>query len=157
MDTLKVKMNVSIASADWSFAPGDEVEFDVELAEAWLESGHALPIKGEKVNKDKLSDGVEYLGFGNFSAHGQVVRGKKEANEAHKDMPSEVVEAHRLAKEAAEEAEAIFAAEAEEAARLAEEARLAAEAEAGDADVDGNSGADGGADLPTGGEGAPQG
>lgn len=123
MDTLKVKMNVSIASADWSFAPGDVIELDVELAHAWLESGHALKIDDAKLSTTKLGEGVEYLGFGNFSAYGQVVRGKKEANDAAKEIPAEIVEAYKLAKEESRLA-------AEEKARIAaeEEARLAAEA-----------------------------
>lgn len=139
MDTVKVKMNVSIASADWSFVPEQVVELDTTLADAWVEVGHALEIKGEKVDKTKLVDGVEYMGFGIFSAHGQRVVGKKEANEAYKEIPQEVQEAYRLAKE-------------EEAAKLA------AEAEAGeDVDSTGDNTANGGADNAAGSEGTPQG
>jgi hypothetical protein len=40
---LKVVMNVSIASADWSFTPKQVVEIDDDLALAWIECGHASP------------------------------------------------------------------------------------------------------------------
>lgn len=121
MDTLKVRMNVSIVSADWSFSVGDEVDLDTDLANAWLECGHATKIKNEKVDKTKLDDAVQYIGFGQFSVHGQIVLGKAEANAAVKEIPDEVKQAYaeKLAKEAAEEAE-----------RLAREA----EADGGDAE-----------------------
>lgn len=81
METLKVKMATSIASADWSFTSGQEVELDVELADAWLDCGHAVRIKGEKVDKRKLPEGVSYLGFGFFDVFGQRTSGKDSALE----------------------------------------------------------------------------
>jgi hypothetical protein len=100
VNTLKVRINVSIASDAWSFVPGDKVELDVELANAWIEAGHASPIKGEKVDETELPEGVTYLGFGQFDAgQGQRVAGKKWAVETR-----ELLDKH-AAERAAEEAE----------------------------------------------------
>jgi len=42
---VKVRMNISIGSAEgWSYAPGDVVELDDELARKWIEIGHAEPV-----------------------------------------------------------------------------------------------------------------
>jgi len=45
-----VKMNVSIASVNWSLAPGDVVELNDTLAQAWLEGGHAVTTKSTNPN-----------------------------------------------------------------------------------------------------------
>lgn len=91
LDTLKVRMNVSIASDSWSYAPDDEVELDFDLAQAWLEIGHVTAIKGEKKNTIKLSEGVTYEGFGIFTKGGQRYGGKENANKAILEV-GEVVE-----------------------------------------------------------------
>lgn len=44
---MKVKMIVSMASPDWSYNPGDEVEVDAKAAKAWIEAGMAEPVKEE--------------------------------------------------------------------------------------------------------------
>lgn len=123
MDTIKVQMNVSISSPDWNFQPLQVVEFDTDLANAWVDCGHALTIKGEKVNKVVLDENVQYLGFGQFSVFGQRVLGKAEANAAVKDIPEETKTAYaeKLAQEAAEEA-----------------ARQAVTVEAGETNVEGS-------------------
>lgn len=47
----KVKMLVSIASADWSYAPQQTVELEDFLADAWVEAGHAVHVGGVVVEK----------------------------------------------------------------------------------------------------------
>lgn len=48
----KVKMKTSIASADWSYLPGQVVELDDEIAVAWVEAGHAESLGGDDNEKD---------------------------------------------------------------------------------------------------------
>ena len=86
METLTVKMNVSIAAENWSYSPGNVVELDLPLAEAWLESGHAVPVEGAKPNKTTLPEGVTYEGFGVFLVNKQRVAGKKQAAKLLKDL-----------------------------------------------------------------------
>jgi hypothetical protein len=43
-----VRMLVSIASPDWSYAPQQEVEIDDDLAAKWVEVGHAEYVKEKK-------------------------------------------------------------------------------------------------------------
>jgi hypothetical protein len=62
---MKVKVNTSIASADWSYAPGEEVEIDGKLANAWINSGIAgeveeqSSIKKKSASKEKAKKGDE--------------------------------------------------------------------------------------------------
>ncbi len=44
MPKVKVRILVSIASADWSYYPGQEVEMDEEMARNWIKGGNAAPI-----------------------------------------------------------------------------------------------------------------
>ena len=48
---MKVKIKVSIASADWSYAPGQEVDIDEKLAVAWFQSGIAEPVEERATRK----------------------------------------------------------------------------------------------------------
>lgn len=115
METIKVEMNVVIASDTFSYAPGSVVELDKPLADAWIECGHAKPIKGEKVCKEKLPDGVEYAGHGVF-----VVKGNQRAEskaDAIESLKARVAAEKALAKAAAE-------AEAKEATADAENSNV---------------------------------
>lgn len=46
MKTQKVRMQVSIASADWSYQPGQVVELDSSLAKQWRDAGHCVFVNG---------------------------------------------------------------------------------------------------------------
>jgi CO/xanthine dehydrogenase Mo-binding subunit len=105
LETIKVEMNVVISAEDWSYAPGNIVELDKPLADAWIECGHAKPIKGEKVDKTVLPDGVEYKGHGVFIVKGnQPAATKTDAIEALKVRVA-AEKAAAKAKEATEDAE----------------------------------------------------
>jgi hypothetical protein len=56
-----VIMNVSIASADWSYQPMEVVELEDSLADAWIAAGHARlggDVVGAKESaNDNASDG----------------------------------------------------------------------------------------------------
>ncbi|ASS64672.1 hypothetical protein [Paenibacillus sp. RUD330] len=82
MKTQKVKMLVSISSADWSLAPGDQVELDAELAAAWIECGHAKA--DGKADEKKLPEGVEYLGFGRYLHPNGMIQLHSKPKEAQK-------------------------------------------------------------------------
>jgi hypothetical protein len=50
----KVKMKISIASANWSYIPGQEVELEDYVADAWVKCGHADPVEdGDDANGGK--------------------------------------------------------------------------------------------------------
>lgn len=42
---VKVIMHTSIASAEWSYHPKQEVELPEDLAEAWQEAGHCTILR----------------------------------------------------------------------------------------------------------------
>lgn len=46
-DIVKIKILVSIASATWSYAPGDIVDLPQNRAKAWIKSGLAAPYEPE--------------------------------------------------------------------------------------------------------------
>jgi hypothetical protein len=46
MGKQKVEMKVSIASADWSYQPGQVVLLDKDLAAKWIRGGHAVAVNG---------------------------------------------------------------------------------------------------------------
>lgn len=46
-------MLVSIASHDWSYTPTEIVELDEEIAQAWIECGHAEPVESPKKSTKK--------------------------------------------------------------------------------------------------------
>lgn len=50
---MKIKMKVSIASPDWSYAPGDIAEFDDNTAKKFIKNGFAEPLEGEKKTSSK--------------------------------------------------------------------------------------------------------
>lgn len=53
----KVRMNVSIASPDWSYVPGQEVVLRDDLAEKWAEVGHCTILEDvEKPKSKKAAD-----------------------------------------------------------------------------------------------------
>lgn len=53
---IRVKMLVSIASADWSYIPQQEVELDDDLAQKWVSVGHAEYLDSPK---EGVNDGTE--------------------------------------------------------------------------------------------------
>jgi hypothetical protein len=60
----KVRMKVSIASADWSYQPQQVVSIESDLAEKWISVGHA-----ERVSKDEpLTDFAALDGLADLSA-----------------------------------------------------------------------------------------
>jgi hypothetical protein len=103
LETIKVQMNLAIVSDNFSYTVGDIVELDKALADIWIEVGHAKPIKGEKVCKTALPDGIEYAGHGVFVVKGnQRAATKADAIESLKVR----VAAEKAAAKAAAEAEA---------------------------------------------------
>lgn len=44
----KVKMNISIASANWSYIPGQIVELEDDIAIAWNECGHCTIVEEQE-------------------------------------------------------------------------------------------------------------
>ena len=58
----KIKMQVSIASADWSYQPGQVVEIDPGLARQWIAAGHATTVSsGTPLTKFDALDGLRDL------------------------------------------------------------------------------------------------
>ncbi len=49
---MKVRLRISIASPEWSYAGGQVVDLPVETAEAWIENGVAEPAGGEAPIQD---------------------------------------------------------------------------------------------------------
>jgi hypothetical protein len=54
---MKVKMLTSIASGDWSYAIGQEVEIHEKLAEAWIKSGLAESMETKEASTEKKKRG----------------------------------------------------------------------------------------------------
>jgi hypothetical protein len=52
---MKVKFLVSIASADWAYAPGQIAELDADLAEKWIASGICQAMEEPKAAAPKPS------------------------------------------------------------------------------------------------------
>lgn len=50
---MKIKMLTSIASADWSYATGEEVDLDEQTALAWVENGFAELIEKEQQEQNE--------------------------------------------------------------------------------------------------------
>lgn len=54
---MKVRLKVSIASAEWSYGPGDVAEFDDVMAKNFIMAGHAEPIEPPKEGgKDEIKN-----------------------------------------------------------------------------------------------------
>lgn len=82
-----VRMNVSIASSgykkedNWAYQPKQEVELDAELADIWIESGHATFISNVKevvTEEEGDEDAEEDTGSTDpANTGGESKRGKK--------------------------------------------------------------------------------
>lgn len=48
---MKIKMLTGIASHEWSYAPGEEIDLDEKTALAWVENGFAELIEKEQPKK----------------------------------------------------------------------------------------------------------
>lgn len=71
----KVKMNVSIASAGWSYYPGQIVDLDDETAQAWDNCGHCTIIEaGEK--DDSKSNNTSSNGTPEFGGSKKVSKSR---------------------------------------------------------------------------------
>lgn len=58
---MKVRILTSIASAAWSYAPGDIVDMPDEQALAWIKGGNAAPVEAPK-REDAMVEPPEVRG-----------------------------------------------------------------------------------------------
>ena len=84
-------MLVSVASAYWSYAVGDELELDDELANTWDTVGHCKILSSESEDPELTEEDLELgeelinLGGGWYELpDGQKIKGKTAALEALK-------------------------------------------------------------------------
>lgn len=55
----KVRILIAIASPDWSYAPQEVVELDQDLAEKWIGSGIAEPVRSDNELETAVKEPAE--------------------------------------------------------------------------------------------------